>query len=305
MQNVGINTKIKKAILVSAVLGSGVFFLLGSVGGSSVSMPNAKLHTDVDYIYTENLSLAKQEEVKKLKREEIDIKIAQRENASLTNRLIAQKEKALEEALKDKQRVDKYASLEEAKRHKKYVAACEKVQDSNREASDLTRELQRVQGQLNKIAEESRKSCFPKDTQVLLSDGTYKYISDLKQGDVLTVYDIGKDAITESTVNKIFIDENNHYYVINNSIKATAYERFLTSHGWETIKTLQVGDKIFNGNSYTEVSSIEKIRINDTVYNLNINENHNFFVSYDGKNSLLVHNTGGGSGGGGAGGGGK
>jgi hypothetical protein len=302
MQNVGINTKIKKFILVSAVVGSGIFFLVGSMPGHNIATIDPP---KVDYIYTENLSLAKQEEVKKLKKEELEIKIAQRENASLTSRLIAQREQALEKAMKDKKRIDPYTSIESAKKHKIYVAACEKVQESNDEASNLTSKLSRVQSQLNKLAKESRVSCFPKDTQVMMSDGTYKYISELKQGDALTVYDIGKDTITESTVNKVFVDENNHYYVINDSIKATAYERFLTSHGWETIKTLQVGDKIFNGNSYVDVSSVEKIHIKDTVYNLNINENHNFFVSYDGKDALLVHNSGGGGGGGGGDGGGK
>jgi hypothetical protein len=299
MNNMGINKKVRKALLLSAVFGSGMFFLLGSMPGHNIATIDPP---KVSHIYTENLSLAKQEEVKQLKRQEIDLKIATRKNNQLTNRLIYEKERTLEECMKEKKKVNPYVSLEEGVKHKKYVAATKKVQDSNDEASRIDMELQRVQSKLNKLAEESRTSCFPKDTQVLLSNGTYKYISDLKQGDKLTVYDIAQDAITESTVNKVFIDENNHYYVINNSLKATAYERFLTTHGWETIKTLQVGDKIFNGNSYIEVSSIEKIHIDDKVYNLNINDNHNFFVSYDGKNSLLVHNSGGGGGGGDGGG---
>jgi hypothetical protein len=170
------------------------------------------------------------------------------------------------------------------------------------ELSDIDKKIKSTQGQIDYETQQSNKSCFPEETKVLLASNEYKPISAVKVGDSVLTYDIGKDAITSSPVKHIFISDNNHYYLLNGKIRATAYERFLTGKGWKKIRDLSVGDNIFNGNSYEPVTSIEMKEIDQTVYNLNIESSHNFFVSVDGEEPLLVHNSGGGGGGGGGGG---
>lgn len=168
------------------------------------------------------------------------------------------------------------------------------------EIEGLEKENADLDRQMDKILNESNQSCFPKDTLVMLNDGTQKPIQNVNIGDEVMVYDIGKDTISSSKVMKKFVSPNNHMYVINKSINATAYERFLTLDGWKKIREIEAGqDFIFDGNGYVEVESIHKENKNLTVYNLNIDTAHNFFVTpQDGSRIYLIHNSGGGGGGG-------
>ena len=157
---------------------------------------------------------------------------------------------------------------------------------------------------MDKIVDEVEKACFPEDTLIVMADGTKKSIGEVKVGESVMIYDIGNDLISSSTINKKFVTPNNHLYILNDSIKATAYERFLTLKGWKKIRELTSSDKIFDGNSYVEVKSLTKVEKEIDVYNLNINSTHNFFVARKNKNELfLIHNTSGGGSGGSDGGG--
>ncbi len=137
--------------------------------------------------------------------------------------------------------------------------------------------------------------CFPKSVKVLMKDGTYKNINEVKVNDMVTVYDIGKDELSFAKVIKTLSYDNNHLYIINNGeIKATEFERFLTPNGYKRIKNIKEGDEIFDGNAYVKVSSNVREDMELKVYNLTIENAHNFFVSnMDGK-TFLVHNTRGG-----------
>ena len=171
------------------------------------------------------------------------------------------------------------------------------------EIEGLEEENSKLSSQMDKILNESNQSCFPKDTLVMLKDGNYAPIQNIKVGDEVMVYDIGNDEISFSKVNEKYIDNNNHLYVINDSIQATAYERFLTLDGWKKIREIEANvDSIFDGNSFVQVQSKYKINQDLTVYNLNIDSAHNFFVKPNGANEVfLIHNSGGGGGGGGGG----
>ena len=152
-----------------------------------------------------------------------------------------------------------------------------------------------IESDINKLKAESTKTCFPKSVKILLADGSNKEISKIKKDDLVMVYDVGKDEISASKVKKVYISDNNHMYIINSSINATAYERFLTEdHGWMKIRDLKVGDRVFDGNSYEKIVRIDKILKKQKVYNLNILSKHNFFVSSNGNKYFLIHNCSGG-----------
>jgi len=156
-----------------------------------------------------------------------------------------------------------------------------------------------IQVKMDKILNESTKTCFPKNTKVVMFDGSLKDIDTIVKGDKVMIYDIANDVISESTVNKKFINTNNHLYIINDNIKTTSYERFLTKDGWKRTHDLSTKDSIFDGNSFVKVDSIYKVKKDLTVYNLNINSTHNFFVSSkDNDEWFLIHNCGGEGGGG-------
>ena len=139
------------------------------------------------------------------------------------------------------------------------------------------------------------EGCFTADTKILTEKG-HKRIADIKAGDrVLTVDPEGNPATNR--VVKTLIFNNNHYYFINEKIKVTAQHRFYTGEGWTKTQDLKIGDKIqLSSGAFEEIISKERFPADLTVYNLHIADNHNFFVSADGKNGYLVHNCGGGGG---------
>ena len=141
--------------------------------------------------------------------------------------------------------------------------------------------------------------CFPAGTYVVTKNGDFKRIEDVVPGDILTTYDIGKDVLKTSPVNEVYLFDNNHYYIINKTLKVTGGERFLTPEGWKRAKYLQKGDHILNGRKMEKVTSLSLVHGPVKVYNLHVAHSHNFFVSPDKIATFLVHNSGGGGGGGG------
>lgn len=174
--------------------------------------------------------------------------------------------------------------------------------------NELSKDLAGINREMDKILNESTHSCFPKGTQVVMFDGSTKNIDEIIEGDSVMVYNIGKNTIESSKVKQTWVDKNNHLYVLNDFIQATAYERLLTESGWKKMRDIQVGEKVFNGNSYILVKTKAKVHQDINVYNLSIEKSHNFFVATktNKDNLFLVHNTpGGGSSSGSSGGGGK
>ena len=141
-------------------------------------------------------------------------------------------------------------------------------------------------------------TCFTSDMKVLTEDGA-KPIGEIKVGDkVLSVDADGRQVAAD--VLKTLADRNRHYYLINGSIKVTGLHRFFTETGWKKAKELVKGDRIQTTTGvFEKIAAIEWVPADDLrVYNLTIAENHNFFISPDGKHGYLVHNSGGGGGGG-------
>ena len=166
-----------------------------------------------------------------------------------------------------------------------------------REAKENIEVLRAERGAFNDEVDSRTKAegCFTADTKILTEKG-HKRIADIKAGDrVLTVDAEGNPAANK--VVKTLTFNNNHYYFINEKIKVTAQHRFYTGEGWTKTQDLKVGDKIqLSSGAFEEIISKERFPADLTVYNLHIADNHNFFVSADGKNGYLVHNCGGGGG---------
>ncbi len=163
---------------------------------------------------------------------------------------------------------------------------------------NLQEKLAGLRNKMSQLLDEASESCFPPGTLILMPDGTFRPIEKLKAGDRISAYDIGVEAKGEAVIAKVFKNINNHFYIINGHVMATALERFLTAKGWKRIRELKIGDKIMKAYGYETVQTIEKVNYNGAVYNLNVSGAHNFYVSHNGREAYLVHNCGGGGGGG-------
>ena len=138
--------------------------------------------------------------------------------------------------------------------------------------------------------------CFTPDTKILMADGTLKNISDVAVGDILKSYNEETGSLVTTEVVKTYEFNQNHYYLVNKSIKITAKHTFLTDKGWKRVCDLKVGDKIKSQGKFIEIGSIDLIAPLDIkVYNLGVDNHHSFLVS-DGVDPYVVHNCGDGDG---------
>ena len=193
---------------------------------------------------------------------------------------------------------------EDIKDLKEDIADLEQSVQNNPNSKLLENELARKKNLLKENEEWLEKAqnsrdtgtCFTADVRVLTMEGA-KPISEINVGDKVLSVDADGNQVA-SDVLKTIADRNRHYYLINGSIKATGMHRFFTDAGWKRVKELRVGNKIkTTSGSFEEVVSVEWVPKDGLdVYSLTIAENHNFYVSTDGKKGFLVHNHGDGGG---------
>ena len=152
------------------------------------------------------------------------------------------------------------------------------------------------------------ESCFPAGTKILLSDGSYKNIEDIKVGeDVLSYSEINK----ENEISKVLEIESpirDHMCKIifsdDSELNLTSEHPIYSKTGWKSInpeatkkeksymdfvEKLFVGDLILSSNlDYKEVKNISCWNETIQTYNLkSVSKNRNFYA-----NDILAHNKG-------------
>ena len=145
--------------------------------------------------------------------------------------------------------------------------------------------------------------CFTAGTKVLGENG-YVNIEDIKVGDLVWSVSEKTGEKELKPVSNTIINETTEIYKIkvgNVTIEATPRHRFyVMDKGWVRAYDLEEGDYLVSGDNkerqeITEI--VHKTNLNNTkVYNLEVEDNHNYLISSD---EILVHN--GGSDGGGVG----
>ena len=148
-------------------------------------------------------------------------------------------------------------------------------------------------------------SCFLKGTPVLTKDG-YKDIDKIEVGDYVLSYNLetNKAEYKQVSYKFVFEDKDEDLYTLDIDgveLKVTAHHRFYVSNNRTLIgnldlfeqvyiaaEDLKVGDVLVDNNGYLHrVNRITHEPIKDTLYNLQVEDNHSYYV---GENSILVHN---------------
>ncbi len=135
--------------------------------------------------------------------------------------------------------------------------------------------------------------CFAPRTPVLMADGSYKNIEDLKLGEAV-MGQTEEGTLRPNIVTKLF----HHVYTdnagepfstlrVNGSLVVTAEHPMMTTRGIVSAGDLQVGDMLIAINGTTAVSSLEKGPSLPRVYNLTVYPDHTYFAG-----DVLVHNKG-------------
>ena len=145
-------------------------------------------------------------------------------------------------------------------------------------------------------ARNSVVACFKKGVKVLTNDG-YVDIDNIKVDDLVMSYNFATNQNEYSKVIKTFEhkDINDDLYTIISGsivIEATSMHPICVSLNntleFINAKDLKIGNRLvdFEGNIH-EITSITCESVTDTFYNIEVENNHNYYVT---ENNILVHN---------------
>jgi intein/homing endonuclease len=109
----------------------------------------------------------------------------------------------------------------------------------------------------------------------------------LSDGDEVVSYDPESDTVTTEKVVRTYKTVQCGYYLINGTMKVTAYHPFRVGDEWIEAGDLVVGDILATSGGHTAVTSIQKVDRGVRVYNIEVSGAHTFFVD-----DVLVHNKG-------------
>lgn len=140
-------------------------------------------------------------------------------------------------------------------------------------------------------------TCFLAGTKVMTING-YTDIDKLKNGDYVLSYNEEKKINEYKKITHFFMFEENdeELYTIktdDTEFSLTAYHRVYTKrdgkYDYIAAMSLKVGDVIkYSDGKFRAITSIGHESIHKTVYNLEVEDNHNFYV---GDKGILVHNA--------------
>ena len=145
-------------------------------------------------------------------------------------------------------------------------------------------------------ARNSVVACFKKGVKVLTNYG-YLDIDNIKVNDLVMSYNFDTNSNEYSKVIKTFEhkDINDDLYAITCGsivIEATSMHPICVSLnntlGFINAKDLKIGNRLvdYEGNIH-EITSITCESVTDTFYNIEVENNHNYYVT---ENNILVHN---------------
>lgn len=147
----------------------------------------------------------------------------------------------------------------------------------------------------HRAGDSSAVACFKKNTKVLTNKG-YVNIQDIKVNDLVMSYNIESNNNEYSKVIKTFEHKDtkdNLYKITSKSIVIEATSKHpicIKNNELEYIEAekLKTNDKLvdLNGNLHP-IDKIEFNEIVDNFYNLEVEKNHNYYVT---ENDILVHN---------------
>ena len=154
---------------------------------------------------------------------------------------------------------------------------------------------------------DSGGGCFLAGTKVMTTMG-FKDINKVKIGDMVLTYNEKRGINEYHLVTRKFyfkpneIDESLYTLSIDDktSLQVSSTHRFYVKRKdeflWLPTKEMQVGDYIrYADGSYHKIINIKNEKLTKPVYNLTVDDTHNFYV---GEQLILVHNISCGSGGG-------
>lgn len=176
------------------------------------------------------------------------------------------------------------------------------INEQLQKAADAEREMEGWR-EYKKRCEQERQTlishtggCFLPDTLVTMADGSFKSFEQIRPGDHVLTCDIGYQTMVSKPVIDVYTVEGNHLYTINGELATTGSERLLSNTGWKRVRDLHKGDEVQIDGRMVEIISIDYRLTDHKLYNMQVDDSHNFYVVTGSGARYLVHNSGGGGG---------
>jgi len=131
--------------------------------------------------------------------------------------------------------------------------------------------------------------CFLAGTEISLVGGLSLPIEKIKIGDLVISYNEETKGLEPSAVLKTFKHQASRYLFINQEIKVTFDHPLYINDQWLAAGQIKIGDKLLQEDGQAIIVSAIETKTGDfSVYNLEVNQNHNYFAQ-----GYLAHNKGG------------
>ncbi|MFC1615808.1 beta-propeller domain-containing protein [Patescibacteria group bacterium] len=129
--------------------------------------------------------------------------------------------------------------------------------------------------------------CFTGETQILMANGGYKLIKDIKEGDMIrTRKDLESSELVAAEVESTINHYVPGYLVINDNLEVTTEHIVLVNGIWDVAGNVEEGDFLMNSDgAEVEVYSIEEVNEATWVYNFEVDDYHTYIA-----NDFYVHN---------------
>jgi len=128
--------------------------------------------------------------------------------------------------------------------------------------------------------------CFTADTQILMSDGSYKQAGKIKVGDTVKYYDFKKAMLLDTKITEIFSRVTNKLIVLNGRLKVTPNHILITpNETFVVANELKIGDLIQGKEGPIQITSIEEEYTKTKVLDINTESTYLFtedFLTLDG-----------------------
>jgi hypothetical protein len=133
------------------------------------------------------------------------------------------------------------------------------------------------------------RACLAKGTKVLMSDGSYKNIEEIKQGDYVVSYDLQKKQFTISKVIQL-LQRYDPIIAINKKLRASPDQLIYTTEGFKQAQDIKVNDLLLTQEGKTEkvISAEKESATLVETFDLILEGNQNFFAD-----GYLVHSVSG------------
>jgi hypothetical protein len=131
--------------------------------------------------------------------------------------------------------------------------------------------------------------CFLAGTQILMADGSYRNIEDVKVGDqVLSFTDEKAETKKIVTVQGVHNYEVGGYMIVNETLEVTGEHEVFLNGKWQHMGSAEVGDYMVGVDGEpVEIESIQYVRKDNTkVFNLNVSDTHTYIAD-----NYYVHNA--------------